>query len=350
MNSRQQRNQLLALFDEAVSLGARRQRVCEVLGLAPSTLRRWRPAGQREVRRDARPDAVRPTPSNAYSETERQHMIDTCNSEAYASLPPSQIVPALADKGKYIGSESTLYRTLKQAGQLNHRGRSQTRQSTKAPTTHVATGINQVWMMDVTWLPSRVKGQFYYLYVVEDLYSRYGVQWEVFEEENSEHTCQVIEQSMWREKCVLSPPVLHRDNGSALKSQTVDQKLREMRITSSHSRPRVSNDNAFIESLFRTLKYSPRWPSQGFENLKEAQEWAGEFMHWYNNEHKHSALKFVTPAQRHSGEDKAILAKRHALYQKAKAENPSRWRGDTRNWRREEEMTLNPEKKGQSVT
>jgi len=186
--------------------------------------------------------------------------------------------------------------------------------------------------------------------MVEDLFSRYGVHWEVFDEESSDHTCQIIEQSVWREKCALHPPILHRDNGSVLKSQTVMQKLRDMGVGSSHSRPRVSNDNAFIESLFRTLKYSPRWPSEGFESLDAARQWANEFMHWYNHEHKHSALKFVTPAQRHRGEDMEILAKREEVYQRAKAANPERWSGNTRNWDHQPVMALNPEKKAQTVS
>ena len=170
------------------------------------------------------------------------------------------------------------------------------------------------------------------------MFSRLGVNWEVFEHENSENTCHVVEQSMWREKCSLQPPTLHRDNGSVLKSHTVMQKLRELGISSSHSRPRVSNDNAFIESRFRTLKYCPQWPSQGFDNLDAARAWVNKFMAWYNNEHKHSALKFVTPAQRHRGEDAAILANCHEVYQQARAANPQRWSGETRNWKRESTM------------
>ena len=249
MNTLAQRNTILELVDAAVENGARYKKACNVIGIAASTLRRWRPAGS-AVKQDGRPDAIRPIPARRLSDEERKILVDTCNSPEYASLPPSQIVPALADKGIFIGSEATVYRELKRIGQLSHRGRAKARRKTSAPTTHLATAINQVWMMDVTWLPSRVKGKFYYLYMVEDLFSRFGVNWEVFEQENSENTCHVIEQSMWREKCSLNPPTLHRDNGSVLKSQTVMQKLHDLGIGSSHSRPRVSNDNAFIESMF----------------------------------------------------------------------------------------------------
>lgn len=344
MSTLTQRIDILTMVDQAVSDGARHSKACKLIGIASSTLRRWRPAGV-AVQEDLRPDAVRPVPARRLSDEERQCLVDTCNRSEYASLAPSQIVPALADQGQFIGSESTIYRELKRVGQLNHRGRAKKRQKTKTPTTHLATAINQVWMMDVTWLPSRVKGQFYYLYMIEDLYSRYGVHWEVFEEESSEHTCKVVEQSLWRQKCLSQPPILHRDNGSVLKSQMVMQKLHELGVGSSHSRPRVSNDNAFIESMFRTLKYSPQWPSQGFESLDTARKWANQFMSWYNDKHKHSALKFVTPAQRHRGEDVALLKQRHDVYQEAKAANPLRWSGGTRNWTHQPVMALNPEKK-----
>lgn len=344
MSSLTQRQHILTLVDEAVGSGACLTKACEVIGIASSTLRRWR-TGNGEVKQDLRPTATRPEQKNKQlSVDEQQRLIEILSQPEFASLPPSQIVPALADTGVFYGSESTIYRLMKKRGLNNHRGRSKARQKKSPPRTHIADAINQVWMMDITFLPSRVKGQFYYLYMVEDLYSRYGVHWEVFAEENSEHTCRVIEQCMWREKCLLNPPTLHRDNGSTLKSQTVRQKMHDMGISSSHSRPRVSNDNAFVESLFRTLKYCPMWPSQGFESLELARDWANAFMHWYNHEHKHSALKFVTPAQRHRGEDVQILADRKAVYERAKEKNPLRWSGNTRNWEHQTTMALNPMK------
>lgn len=339
-----QRQQIIEMVDQAVVQGASRTRACELIGIAPSTLRRWRPLQSDAVDSDKRPEALRPPPANRYDEQERATIVATCNSPEFASLPPSQIVPTLADQQRYIGSESTLYRVLKENGQLNHRGRAHARTNNKPPTTHIATAPNQVWMLDITWLPTRVHGRFYYLYLIEDLYSRYGVYWEVFDAENSDNTVSVIERSMWREKCLLDPPVLHHDNGSPIKSQTVHQKMLLMGITPSRSRPRVSNDNAYIESLFRTLKYCPMWPSQGFDSLDDARQWVQRYMHWYNELHKHSALKFVTPAQRHRGEDKAILAARQAFYQSLKSERPDRWRTNTRNWNHEPQMTLNPVK------
>ena len=335
-----QRQDIVAMVDQAISDGATHERACDVVGISTSTLRRWRPNDM--VLEDGRPLADRGPAANQYSDAERERILDVCNRPEYSSLPPSQIVPQLADEKLFIGSESTIYRTLKAAGQVNHRGRAKVRSKRSAPTTHEASAANQVWMMDITWLPTRVNGQFYYLYMVEDLYSRYGVYWEVFEAENSDNTISVIEKSMWREKCLLSPPVLHHDNGSPLAAQTVHQKVLSMGITPSRSRPRVSNDNAFIESFFRTVKYCPMWPSQGFASLKDAREWVQRFMHWYNEQHKHSALKYVTPGQRHRGEDIEILMQRDEFYRQLKFEQPNRWRNKTRNWEHKKVMTLNP--------
>ena len=336
MTSLTQRQSVISLLDQAVADGARRHKACEMVGISPSTVRRWHNGA------DGRATASRPTPSNKFTAKERERILAVCNSPEFASLPPSQIVPILADRQKYIGSESTIYRVLKQNNQLNHRGRSQARQRRSVPTTHTALAPNEVWMMDVTWLPTRVKGRFFYLYMVEDLFSRYGVHWEVFECESSDNTKLIIEQAMWREQTILTPPILHRDNGSVLKSQTVHQTMLSLGITPSHSRPRVSNDNAFIESMFRTLKYCPMWPSRGFENIVQAREWVARFMHWYNHQHRHSAIKFVTPAQRHRGEDKAILEQRKAFYSEQKQRRPDRWRGKTRDWNYLNSVTLNP--------
>ena len=350
MYAPEQRENILNMVDQAVADGARRSGACKAVGLAPSTLRRWRPGHhkgtQAVIVSDGRPNALRAPCARRYNDEHRAKIVGICNTPEHASSPPSQIVPKLADQGIYMGSESTFNRVLKEHEQLHRRGRAKPPVShSRAPVTHTASAPNQVWMIDVTWLPSHIKGNYFYLYMVEDLYCRSGVHWEVFEAENSANTCQVLEQAVLREQCTLNAPVLHRDNGSVLKSYTVNAKMQALGLTSSHSRPRVSNDNAFIESFFRTLKYCPRWPSKGFATLEEARQWVATFMQWYNHEHRHSGLKYVTPSQRRQGEDKAILTKRDALYQQARAENPQRWSGATRNWQHQETMTLNPEKK-----
>ena len=183
--------------------------------------------------------------------------------------------------------------------------------------------------------------------MVEDIYSRKIVGWEVHDSESGKLASELMERTVIAEHCFREPLVLHSDNGSPMKCYTLQSKLADLGITPSHSRPRVSNDNAFSESLFRTLKYCPHWPSQGFATLEAARAWVHKFVSWYNNEHCHSKIKFVTPAQRHQGEDKAILAQRNNVYELAKAKNPERWSGSTRNWQPAGEVTLNPEKEEQ---
>jgi len=322
--------------------GARKAKACGVIGFSIRTLQRW--CVDDEVKVDGRPLAQRPEPKNKLSTKEREEVLRVCNEPQYASLPPSQIVPCLADQGIYMASESTVYRVLTEAGQHNHRGRARKRSKASAPTSYTASEPNQVWSWDITYLPSRVKGQYYYLYMVEDIFSRKAVGSEVYENECGELASKLMQRTCMAERCFNANLVLHSDNGSPMKSVTLRAKLEDLGITASWSRPRVSNDNPYSESLFRTLKYCPQWPSQGFANLDEARQWVRCFVDWYNNQHRHSKIGFVTPNQRHTGEDKAILKSRHKLYQQAKARNPARWSGSTRNWDRVEVVMLNPDR------
>ncbi|MCD9230462.1 integrase core domain-containing protein, partial [Ralstonia pseudosolanacearum] len=143
---------------------------------------------------------------------------------------------------------------------------------------------------------------------------------------------------------MMAKPVLHGDNGSTLKATTVLAMLNWLGVKPSYSRPRVSDDNAYVESLFRTAKYRPEFPDKGFTNLDEARAWASRFVHWYNHEHRHSGIRYVSPAQRHAGQDTAILAARHEVYLQARERNPRRWSGATRNWEPIGAVTLNPER------
>ena len=254
-------------------------------------------------------------------------------------------MPTLLDKGEYYGSESTYYRVLKAHGQLHHRGRSLAPKGSALPTTYTATGPCQVFCWDITYLASTVRGQFYYLYMLEDVYSRKIVGHEVYEAESGEHAAKLLEQTLLREKCLHSGVVLHSDNGAPMKSQTMRVKANELGVTTSYSRPRVSNDNPFAESLFRTCKYRPDWPSAGFKSLEEARDWVLKFTRWYNYEHKHSQLRFVTPHQRHTGQDVQLLTQRKERMEAAKAANPGRWgTREVRNCTPMGPTTLNPEK------
>lgn len=344
MTTTQQRNQVVTWIVAAVDAGARRSRACAIVGITVRTLQRWKPKGAERVREDRRPLAERPAPANKLSAEERRQVLDTCNQPQYASLPPSQIVPKLADEGIYLASESSFYRILHAENQLHHRGRAKAPQASRAPSTHIAQAPNEVWTWDISYLPSTVTGRFFYLYMVEDLYSRYGVAWEVQACESGEHAAELLEKAVWREQLRGKKPILHSDNGSPMKSLTLRAKLESLGITTSFSRPRVSDDNAYVEAFFRTVKYCPSWLAQGFATLEEARAWVQQFMHWYNHEHQHSKIRFVTPAQRHRGQDKAILANRAEVYAAAKAKHPERWSTATRNWNPIGAVALNPDK------
>lgn len=328
-------------IDKAIASGARQAKACEVIGLSSRTLQRWRIDGV--IGEDKRLTASRPAPRNKLSAQERQAVIDVCNEQEFASLPPSQIVPMLADRGKYIASESSFYRILKGENMLHHRGKDKPRNSHKKPTSYTAKKANEVWSWDISYMPTMVIGQHYYLYMIEDIYSRKIVGWEVHDSETGAHAASLLERSVWSEKCLKSDLVLHSDNGAPMKSLTMRAKMYDLGVVTSRSRPRVSNDNPYSESLFRTVKYHPRWPCEGFTSLEEARKWVKEFVYWYNNEHRHSRIKFVTPNQRHEGLDVEILKKRKALYQAKRNEHPERWSKKERNWQPIGAVELNPE-------
>lgn len=337
-----ERQQFVDWLTEAMATGARKAVACEELGVSLRTLQRWTEEG--DMQADARTTRVRHTPANALSQDERDAILAVCNSPEHAHLPPSQIVPRLADQGRYLASEATFYRVLHAAKQQNRRGSSQAPRKPAAPTTHIATAPNQVWSWDITYLASKVRGQYYYLYLIEDIYSRKGVGWEVYEQESGELAAKLLQRSVIGEQCLHQPLVLHSDNGAPMKSQTLLSKMHDLGITPSRGRPRVSNDNPYSESLFRTLKYCPQWPKDGFADLDEARGWVRDFMRWYNHEHRHSRIRFVTPAERHRGEDHQVLARRHALYRQARARHPGRWSGETRNWEPIRAVMLNPDR------
>jgi putative transposase len=340
------RTMAVELIKETVAAGARQAKACEVLGISARTYQRWTQHGGVKV--DGRPSAARPEPGHKLSDAEREHILRVINEPAYQSLPPSQIVPKLADRGIYLASESTFYRVMREAKQQNRRGRSRAPQ-THPIHTHKASEANQVWCWDITWLPGPAKGVYFYLYLILDLYSRKVVGWEVYESESSEQASQLIRKAHLSEGVGTSPLVLHSDNGSPMKGASLQETLYKLGITSSRSRPRVSNDNAYAESLFKTCKYVPGFPYKGFGNLHSARQWVYDFIQWYNHDHQHSAIKFVTPAQRHDGLDIAILQQRDTVYQRAKAQNPNRWTSNTRNWKHKKDVWLNPTDDNQSV-
>lgn len=329
----------------AHAAGARLKPACETAGIDVRTMQRWKLADGL-ASGDRRPQAVRPTPGHALSEAERAQVLAVANEPRFASVPPARIVPMLADEGVYLASESTFSRVLKAHGQTAHRGRAKAPKAVRPPTTHIATEPRQVWCWDMTYLPAQVMGRWFYLYLILDLYSRKIVGWEVHEADHADHAAHLVRRTALAEgiAAMATKPVLHGDNGSTLKATTVLAMLHWLGVKPSYSRPRVSDDNAFAESLFRTAKYRPEFPSKGFADLDQARAWAADFVRWYNVDHRHSGIRYVSPAQRHAGEDQAILAARHQVYLRAQDRNPARWSGATRNWSPIGAVTLNPER------
>ena len=310
--------------DEAVAQGARQAAVCTHLGVSERTLQRWELCAE-----DGR-HGPHSAPANKLSELERQLMISAANSPEFRDVSPKQLVPTLADRGQYLGSESSFYRVLKEADLMAHRGRA------KAPVPRpkpqlLASGPNQVWTWDISYLRTPVRGAFFYLYMVVDIFSRRIVGWDVYEEESSA----LASELMARASIAAGTPQglkLHSDNGGPMKGCTMLAMLQSLGMSASFSRPRVSNDNPYSEALFRTVKYSAMFPEKPFETIEAARAWVAGFVDWYNTKHHHSAIRFVTPDQRHFGHETALLEKRASLYDAARAHNPNRWSRAIRNW------------------
>ena len=325
--------------------GARLAPACETAGITVRTLQRWQ-ASLGLLAGDGRPQAVRPVPAHALSHAERAELVRVANEPRFAAVPPARIVPMLADEGTYIASESSFARVLRAHGQAARRGRARPAQVSRTPSTHIATAPRQVWCWDMTYLPATVVGRWFYLYMILDVYSRKIVGWEVHATDDADHAAHLVRRTALAEGIAAldRKPVLHGDNGATLKATTVLAMLHWLGVTPSYSRPRVSDDNAYAESLFRTAKYRPEFPAKGFDDLHAARAWASAFVRWYNVEHRHSGIRYVTPAQRHAGLDAAILQDRHALYTQARDRHPARWASNTRNWTPVGAVTLNPER------
>jgi len=336
----------VTLVDEAVRTGARLDVAAQIVGLTARTLQRWAEQGP-----DAEDQRRGPhtTPANKLSPAERQKLLDVANTPAYRDLSPKQIVPRLADEHQlYLGSESTLYRVLRDEKQMAHRHRSRPSTASR-PLEQVASGPNEVWSWDISWLPGPVRGTFFYLYLVLDVWSRKIVGAQVHLEEKTE-----LASALFLSVCRangLDPEglVLHADNGSPMKGSTMLSTLQRLGVIPSFSRPGVCDDNPYSESLFRTLKYRPEYPSQPFASLEAAKAWVTAFVAWYNTEHRHSAIRFVTPAERHDGQEQEILARRHELYEKARRKHPERWSGSVRDWTPVATVHLNPNKKARAA-
>jgi len=327
---------IIELVHEAIVRGARQWKACAILGLDPRTVQRWSAGAVEDLRR-----GPKRSPQNKLSEVERKRILKVVNKPQHRDLPPSQIVPRLADKEIYLASESTMYRILREEKQLAHRGRAQPRKH-RRPDSHVASGPGQLWSWDITYLKSPIRGIYFYLYLIMDVWSRKIVGWDVQEQELAELAAPLFEKTYRNEGIKGDVLVLHADNGGPMKGGTMLATLERLGVAASFSRPRVSDDNPFSESLFRTLKYRPEYPEGPFLTMDDARSWVADFVAWYNLEHRHSAIRFVTPQQRHEGADLVILERRRKVYEAARENRPERWTGCCRNWTAPDTVELNP--------
>jgi putative transposase len=328
------------LVDGAVAQGARLEAACEVLGVAARTVQRWQKRPPADARRG-------PTTTAAHqlSQAEKDEVVQLVNLPAYRNLSPEQAVAKLAGEGIYVCSERSLRRVLRERQLDRYRQRSKPAKGHSKPRQHVACEPLRVMSWDITYMrSSTVRGGFFYLYLFLDIWSRRIVGAEVHETQQAELAAGLLSNLCIEHNLETEKLVVHSDNGAPMKGSTMLATMQSLGITPSFSRPSVSDDNAFAESLFRHLKYAPTYPRHGFATLDEARAWVARFVHWYNHEHLHSAIALVTPDDRHHGRDIAILEKRRSTYALAQQRNPRRWTTTPRAWQRPETVTLNPER------
>jgi putative transposase len=330
---------ILQAVGEALGAGARLNAACRLVGVSARTVERWR----------TRPDGddlrfgPRQRPQNALTPAEEAQVVNVMTSARYGALSPKQLVPRLADEGLYLASESTMYRLQRRLG-LRERKRLITRTHvTRASTVHLAAQPNQVWSWDITWLPTVVRGCYVYLYLVMDVWSRRIVGWTVEARETADAAAALIQRACRDGDVDPHGLVLHSDNGKPMRGSTMLATLQWLGVVPSFSRPHVSDDNPYSEALFRTLKHTPAYPRLPFADAEAGRRWVARFVAWYNREHRHSAIRYVTPDERHFGRETQVLSRRRELYARARRSNPERWSRTTRNWQPVGTVTLNPE-------
>ena len=268
-------------------------------------------------------------------------LLEIANSAKYCDMSPYEVVPMLLDQGRYICSVRTIYRLLGKEDLIHQRDGSKNRQKRARPPQRIASGPNMVWCWDITWLPAVIRGLFFYAYVIIDIFDRTIVGWSVHYRESDVYSRDLFKSLSRGEDIVFE--YLHSDNGSPMKGSTLMAFLDSLNVKVSFSRPRTSNDNPYIESLFKTLKYSSGYPIR-FRDIEHAREWMADFVNWYNTKHLHSSIGYVTPKQMRDGSAVDIFKKRNEVMQMAKLKNPEYWGSrDTICWDAPEEVVLNPE-------
>jgi putative transposase len=245
------------------------------------------------------------------------------NSERFLDCSPRQVWASLLDEEVYLCSWRTMYRLLARNHAVKERRKIRRHPKYVRPEL-AASGPNQVWTWDITYLKAQSRGQFHYLYVVLDIYSRLVVGWLLADRECAELARRLLLQSYRKQGVQPGQLTVHADRGAPMKSKSVKQLLSDLEVRPSHSRPRVSNDNPFSEAGFKTMKYSPHFPAR-FASFAEAEAFCRDYFVWYNQEHYHTGIALLTPAQVHYGEAEAVLAKRQATLDAAFDQAPKQF-------------------------
>lgn len=304
-------------MNAALELGAQvgLKPACDALGVCRATVYR-----RRVPRAERRP---RQRPARALSKAENAKILDELHSERFRDLSVAEVYGALLAEGTYLASKSTMYRVLRAAGETRER-RNVRRHPGHAAPVLTATGPNQVWTWDITKLRGPSRGQFFFLYVVLDLYSRFAVAWMLAEVESAEHAEKLLSEAYARQGVRPESLTVHSDRGAPMTSRTVTALLAELGVTKSSSRPRVSNDNAFSEAQFKTVKYNPWYPER-FVDRADAVEYCRKLFRWYNDEHSHVGIAGLPPRVVHEGRGAQELARRQTVLDAAYARNPERF-------------------------
>ena len=289
--------------------------LCAALGVSRASVhRRLRPRVS---------TSPRPTPARALDQGEKQRIVEVLCSERFVDRSPSEVVHTLLDEGCYLASERTMYRVLAERAEVRERRNQLSRPKHVRPEL-VARAPNDVWSWDITKLRTTVKWSYFYLYVLLDLFSRYVVGWMIARQENAALAKVLIEETVTKQEIEPATLVLHSDRGAPMTSKTLAQLLSDLDVARSFSRPHTSNDNPFSESQFRTAKYHPSFPGR-FGVLDEALGWGRSFFPWYNDEHHHSGIALLTPADVYFGRADAVLERRHEVLRAAHAAHPERF-------------------------
>ena len=287
---------------------------CAALAVSRATFYR------RQVVTCAKP---RPSPARALTEEERQCVLAVVNSERFVDSAPAEIVSTLLDEARYLCSVRTMYRILENAGEVRER-RDQLRHPEYKKPQLLAEAPNRVWSWDISRLLCVEKWRYLHLYVILDIFSRYVVGWMIAEHENAEHAKRLIRETCAKQNIEEGQLIIHSDRGKPMTSKTLAQLMVDLAITKSHSRPHVSDDNPFSESHFKTMKYQPDFPNR-FEGMRDALEYCRGFFDWYNNDHQHSGIAYLTPATVHYGRAADVIASRQHVLDASYAAHPERF-------------------------